>query len=138
MHYRIKARRQRLSHNFIFSLIGVIMTDCLFCKIVKGEIPSESIYEDEQVLAFNDINAQAPTHILIIPKKHITTLNDLEDEDVEVAGRLMKVAANLAKEKGFADAGYRVVMNCNQDGGQAVYHIHLHLLAGRRLALPLG
>ncbi|VAW78227.1 probable HIT family protein [hydrothermal vent metagenome] len=114
------------------------MTDCLFCKIVKGEIPSESIYEDEQVLAFNDINAQAPTHILIIPKKHITTLNDLEDEDVEVAGRLMKVAANLAKEKGFADAGYRVVMNCNQDGGQAVYHIHLHLLAGRRLALPLG
>ncbi len=116
------------------------MTDCLFCKIVKGEIPSESIYEDEQVLAFNDINAQAPTHLLIIPKKHITTMNDLEDEDedVEVAGRLMTVAAKLAKEKGFADAGYRVVMNCNQDGGQAVYHIHLHLLAGRQMTWPPG
>jgi len=114
------------------------MTDCLFCKIIKGEIPADKIFEDDAILAFNDINAQAPSHVLIIPKKHITTMNDLVDEDVEVVGRLIKVAADIAKEKGFADAGYRTVMNCNQDGGQAVYHIHLHLLGGRQMTWPPG
>ncbi len=114
------------------------MTDCLFCKIVKGDIPTDKIFEDDKVLAFNDINAQAPTHILIIPKKHIATMNDIEDEDINIVGRLMIVAANIAKEQGFADAGYRTVMNCNQEGGQAVYHIHLHLLGGRQMTWPPG
>ena len=114
------------------------MTDCLFCKIVNGDIPSDKVYEDDYVLAFNDLNAQAPTHILIIPKKHISTMNDLQAQDTEVVGQLMQVAANIAKDKGFSDAGYRVVMNCNQDGGQAVYHIHLHLLGGRAMAWPPG
>lgn len=114
------------------------MADCLFCKIVNGDISSDKIYEDDKVLAFNDLNAQAPTHILIIPKKHIATMNDLQAVDTEVVGQLMQVAAKIAKDKGFAEAGYRVVMNCNQDGGQAVYHIHLHLLAGRAMAWPPG
>ena len=114
------------------------MNDCLFCKIVNGDIPAEKVYEDDTVLAFNDINGQAPTHVLIIPKKHITTMNDLQDDDLALSGKLMHVAAGIAKEQGFAEAGYRVVMNCNQDGGQAVYHIHLHLLGGRPMAWPPG
>jgi len=114
------------------------MTDCLFCKMVKGEIPPDIVYEDDEVLAFNDINPQAPTHVLIIPKKHIATLNDASDEDTQVLGRLNMVAAQLAHKLGFADDGYRVVMNCNADGGQAVYHIHLHLLGGRSMTWPPG
>lgn len=114
------------------------MTDCLFCKMVNGEIPPDIVYEDDEVLAFNDINPQAPTHVLIIPKKHIATLNDASDEDTQVLGRLNIVAAQLAKKLGFAEDGYRVVMNCNADGGQAVYHIHLHLLGGRSMAWPPG
>jgi histidine triad (HIT) family protein len=114
------------------------MTDCLFCKMVNGEIPPDIVYEDDEVLAFNDINPQAPTHVLIIPKKHIATLNEASDEDTQVLGRLNIVAAQLAKKLGFAEDGYRVVMNCNADGGQAVYHIHLHLLGGRSMAWPPG
>lgn len=114
------------------------MTDCLFCKMVNGEIPPDIVYEDDEVLAFNDINPQAPTHVLIIPKKHIATLNDASDEDTQVLGRLNIVAAQLAQKLGFAEDGYRVVMNCNADGGQAVYHIHLHLLGGRSMAWPPG
>jgi histidine triad (HIT) family protein len=114
------------------------MTDCLFCKMVSGEIPPDIVYEDDEVLAFNDINPQAPTHVLIIPKKHIATLNEASDEDTQVLGRLNIVAAQLAKKLGFAEDGYRVVMNCNADGGQAVYHIHLHLLGGRSMAWPPG
>lgn len=114
------------------------MTDCLFCKMVNGEIPPDIVYENEEVLAFNDINPKAPTHVLIIPKKHIATLNDAGDEDTQVLGRLNIVAAQLAHKLGFADNGYRVVMNCNADGGQAVYHIHLHLLGGRSMTWPPG
>jgi len=114
------------------------MPDCLFCKLVEREIPAQIVYEDDQVLAFHDIDPQAPTHILIIPKRHISTLNDLSVEDAALVGRLQVTAAKLAKELGFAEAGYRVVMNCNQDGGQTVWHIHMHLLAGRSLTWPPG
>jgi histidine triad (HIT) family protein len=114
------------------------MTDCLFCKMVSGEIPPDIVYEDDDVLAFNDINPQAPTHILIIPKKHIATLNDADESDMAVLGKLNLVAAQLADKLGFAEAGYRVVMNCNAAGGQAVYHIHLHLLGGRSMSWPPG
>ncbi|MCE8023095.1 MULTISPECIES: histidine triad nucleotide-binding protein [Halomonadaceae] len=114
------------------------MQDCLFCKIVKREIPADIVFEDDQVLAFNDINPQAPTHVLIIPKRHIATLNDLEEADQTLVGRLPVVAAHLARERGFADDGYRVVMNCNDQGGQTVYHIHMHLMGGRRFTWPAG
>ncbi|MGY3726024.1 MULTISPECIES: histidine triad nucleotide-binding protein [Cobetia] len=112
--------------------------DCLFCKIINREIPADIIYEDEEVLAFNDINPQAPTHVLIIPKQHIATLNDIEESQLATVGRLQYTAARLAKEYGFADDGYRVVMNCNEDGGQTVYHIHMHLMGGRRFTWPAG
>jgi histidine triad (HIT) family protein len=114
------------------------MTDCLFCKMVSGEIAPDKVYEDDDILAFNDINPQAPVHILIIPKKHISTLNDAEESDTQLLGKLNTVAATLAKQSGYAEDGYRVVMNCNNAGGQAVYHIHLHLLAGRQMSWPPG
>lgn len=112
--------------------------ECLFCKIIKREIPGEIVYEDDQVLAFNDIAPQAPTHILIIPKIHMTTLNDIEETQQALVGRLTYIATKLAKERGFAEDGYRVVMNCNEQGGQTVYHIHLHLLGGRHFTWPAG
>jgi len=112
--------------------------DCLFCKIINREIPADIVYEDDQVLAFNDIDPKAPTHLLVIPKKHIATLNDLTEEDQIVVGRLSLTAAKIAKDKGFADDGYRVVMNCNEDGGQTVYHIHMHVMGGRRFTWPAG
>ena len=112
--------------------------DCLFCKIIKRDIPADIVYEDDEVLAFNDINPQAPTHILIIPKKHIATLNDIEEPDLAMIGRLQYTAAQLARERGFAEDGYRVVMNCNEMGGQTVYHIHMHLMGGREFTWPAG
>ncbi len=112
--------------------------ECLFCKIIDREIPGDIVYEDDEVLAFNDINPQAPSHILIIPKQHIATLNDLEEGDLALVGRLQYTAARLAKERGFAEEGYRVVMNCNDQGGQTVYHIHMHLMGGRRFTWPAG
>lgn len=112
--------------------------DCLFCKIINREIPADIVYEDEHMLAFNDINPQAPTHMLIIPKRHIATLNDLEEADLALVGRLQYTAAKLAKEAGFAEEGYRVLMNCNEKGGQTVYHIHMHLMGGRRFTWPAG
>jgi histidine triad (HIT) family protein len=114
------------------------MSDCLFCQIVKGDIPAERVYEDEDIIAFNDISPQAPTHVLIIPKAHIATMNDLTDEHAALYGRLALTAQHIAKDLGLADDGYRVVMNCNKHGGQEVYHIHLHLLAGRQLTWPPG
>ena len=114
------------------------MTDCLFCKMVNGDIAPDKVYEDDEILAFNDINPQAPLHILIIPKKHIATLNDAKDSDTPMLGKINKVAADLAAQAGYADDGYRVVINCNNAGGQAVYHIHLHLLAGRQMSWPPG
>lgn len=112
--------------------------ECLFCKIINREIPADIVFEDEHVLAFNDISPQAPTHQLIIPKKHISTLNDIEPDDLALIGRLQYTAAQLAKQQGFADDGYRVVMNCNEMGGQTVYHIHMHLMGGRALTWPAG
>jgi len=110
--------------------------DCLFCKIINKEIPADIIYEDERVIAFNDISPQAPTHALIIPRKHISTLNDINAEDTDLVGHMIKTAATIAKQQGFAESGYRTVFNCNEDGGQTVYHIHLHLLGGKAMGWP--
>lgn len=114
------------------------MSDNLFLKIIEREIPADIVYEDEQVLAFNDINPQAPIHVLIIPKKHVRTLNDVQDEDEAMLGRLLNVARKIAREKGIHEEGYRVVMNCNSGAGQTVFHIHLHLLGGRSFTWPPG
>jgi len=114
------------------------MSDCLFCKMVAGEIQPAKVYEDDEVLAFRDINPQAPTHILVIPKRHIATTNDLTDADAALVGKLTLVAAKIAAQEGLSERGYRTVMNCNRDGGQAVYHIHLHLLGGRGMGWPPG
>ncbi|WP_425914095.1 histidine triad nucleotide-binding protein [Pseudomonas sp. GWSMS-1] len=111
--------------------------DCLFCKIVAGEIPARKLYEDDQVIAFHDIGPQAPVHFLVIPKKHIRTLNDLNAADTALAGHILITAQRLAKEQG-CDDGFRVVMNCNELGGQTVYHIHMHVLGQRQLAWPPG
>lgn len=111
--------------------------DCIFCKIAKGEM-GETIYEDDRVVAFNDIDPKAPHHILIIPRRHIPTINDISEKDNELIGHLVQVAKSIAKEKGIAEKGYRLLFNCNRDGGQAVYHIHLHLLGGRQMNWPPG
>ncbi|WP_420599040.1 histidine triad nucleotide-binding protein [Neptuniibacter sp.] len=110
--------------------------DCLFCKIINKEIPADIIYEDEHVIAFNDISPQAPTHALIIPRKHIATLNDVQAEDGALVGHMVKTAATIAKQLGFDENGYRTVFNCNPHGGQTVYHIHLHLLGGKPMGWP--
>ena len=107
--------------------------DCLFCKIVNQELPADVVYEDDELLAFNDISPQAPTHILIIPKLHIATVNDLTESQLDLPGNMILRAKALASEKGIAESGYRLIMNCNPEGGQTVYHIHLHLLGGRQL-----
>jgi histidine triad (HIT) family protein len=114
------------------------MTDCIFCKIIAGTLPADIVYQDDEVLAFRDINPVAPTHILIIPKQHIATANEFSEENQALLGRLMLTASRLAKELGFAENGYRLTMNCNRDAGQTVYHIHLHLLAGRHFSWPPG
>ncbi len=114
------------------------MSDTVFDKIIRREIPADIVYEDEQVLAFRDINPAAPVHVLIIPKKSIPTINDLDEADEPLVGHLFTVAARLARELGCDQNGYRVVMNCNRDGGQSVYHIHLHLLGGRQMQWPPG
>jgi len=112
------------------------MTQCLFCKMAAGVIKPDVVFEDDTVLAFKDINPQAPVHILIIPKVHIATLNDLDD--TLLAGQLLQTAAKLAKQEGLSEDGYRTVFNCNKKGGQEVYHLHLHLLGGRQMHWPPG
>lgn len=112
--------------------------DCLFCKIASGQIPANVVYRDDHLVAFEDISPKAPLHLLIIPQKHIATLNDIHDEDCELMGRLLLAASKLAKQYNIADAGYRIVNNCNAGAGQTVFHIHLHLLGGRDLAWPPG
>lgn len=112
--------------------------DCLFCKIANQEIPSKKAYEDDSVYAFHDINPAAPTHILLIPRKHIATLDDLEPEDEPLMGSLFTIASKLAVESGNAAKGYRTVFNCGAGGGQTVFHVHLHLLAGRPFKWPPG
>ena len=114
------------------------MSDDLFLKIINREIPAEIVYETDEVLAFRDINPQAPVHILIIPKEPIRTINDLERSHSQLVGQLCLAAAELAEKEGISGDGYRVVMNCNEAGGQAVYHIHLHLLGGRQMVWPPG
>ncbi len=110
---------------------------CIFCKIVNDEIPSEKVYEDNDILAFKDLNPAAPIHILIIPKKHISSLNDVKSEDIEILGKLLLTTSKIAKEQGLSK-GYRVVNNCGEDGGQTVDHIHFHLLGERKLQWPPG
>lgn len=112
--------------------------NCIFCRIVKGEIPSKKVYEDDHVLAFHDIAPQAPVHILIIPKKHFSTILEIEESDKSLIGHIFTVANKIAKEQGFSERGFRIVTNCNSDGGQTVFHLHFHLLAGRQMHWPPG
>lgn len=112
--------------------------DCIFCKISQGEIPAKILFQDDQVVAFADVNPQAPIHHIIIPRRHIATLNDLNESDLPLLGHMIHTAQSLAKEENIAQEGYRIVMNCNGAGGQTVFHIHLHLLGGRMMTWPPG
>jgi len=112
--------------------------DCLFCRIASGDQPASVVFENDDVVAFKDINPQAPTHLLIIPRDHIESINDLSADDTELAGRLLSACKQIAESMGFAANGYRIVINCGSDGGQVVLHLHAHLLAGRGLSWPPG
>ena len=112
--------------------------DCLFCKILAGDIPADVVYESDTAVAFRDINPQAPTHVLIIPRQHIATINDISEDDQAIVGSLYSAARTIAAEEGFSEEGYRAVMNCNEAAGQTVFHIHLHLLGGRPFSWPPG
>ncbi len=113
-------------------------SNCLFCKVLAGDLPADIIYESETAIGFRDINPQAPTHVLIIPRKHIATINEIADEDQSIVGSLYSAAREIAVSEGLTDEGYRAVMNCNEAAGQTVFHIHLHLLGGRPLGWPPG
>lgn len=112
-------------------------TDCIFCKIASGEVPATKIFEDDDLVAFEDIKPAAPVHFLVIPKRHVSTLNDLEEESSSLLGKMMLAAVRLAKMKGVDESGFRQVINCNPEGGQVVYHLHLHILGGRQMG-PMG
>jgi len=114
------------------------MTNCLFCKLVAGDIPPDTVYEDDDVLVFRDVNPQAPLHVLAVPKQHIATINDLDAEHAGLVGKLYLAAQKVAQQEGVAEAGYRTVMNCNAQAGQTVFHIHLHILGGREMGWPPG
>jgi histidine triad (HIT) family protein len=114
------------------------MTDCIFCKIASGDIPAEKIFENDSVIAFRDLNPQAPLHALVIPKKHISTINDLTAEDTALVGEMFLAARQVAADNGLSARGYRTVMNCNAEAGQTVFHIHLHVLGGRAMTWPPG
>lgn len=112
--------------------------DCIFCKIIEKKIPSSIVYEDKNTLAFEDINPQAPVHIITIPKKHIERVSELKEEDSDLISKIIFAGNKIAKEKGLIDSGYRFVINCNRDAGQAVFHLHMHILGGRRMGWPPG
>lgn len=112
--------------------------NCLFCKILAGEIPADIVYESDSAIAFRDINPQAPTHVLVVPKRHIATINDIGDDDDALVGKLFMAAAEVARGEGIAEEGFRTVMNCNRRAGQTVFHLHLHVLGGRDLTWPPG
>ncbi|MBT8083662.1 MAG: histidine triad nucleotide-binding protein [Woeseia sp.] len=112
--------------------------DCLFCRIAAGKLDADIVFQNDAVVAFRDINAQAPTHVLIIPRKHVATINDLDSADAPIVGALFLAAQDIAEAAGISDVGYRVVMNCNEGAGQSVFHIHLHMLGGRKLGWPPG
>ena len=114
------------------------MSDCIFCKMATGEIEPDIVYQDDEILAFRDLNPQAPVHILIIPRRHISTINDMQSGDAELTGKLFLAAAKIADQEGIAEPGYRTVMNCNAGAGQTVFHVHLHLLGGRAMGWPPG
>lgn len=114
------------------------MTDCLFCKMIAGDIKPDTVFENDSVLAFRDINPQAPTHVLIVPKTHIATMNEFDTGHRELIGELFLAAQTVARQEGIDERGYRTVMNCNADAGQSVFHIHLHLLGGRHMTWPPG
>jgi histidine triad (HIT) family protein len=114
------------------------MSNCIFCKIAAGEIKGDLVYQDEQVVAFRDLNPQAPVHALVIPRRHIATTNDLGDQEADLVGRLVLAAKQVAQREGIAERGYRIVLNCNAEAGQSVFHIHLHLLGGRPMDWPPG
>ena len=114
------------------------MKDCLFCKIAAGAVEADIVYRDDEVTAFRDINPQAPVHIVIIPRKHIERSSDLTEKDIPLAGRLMETAARLAKDEGISEDGYRLVVNCNKNAGQVIFHLHMHLLGGRTFGWPPG
>lgn len=114
------------------------MSNCLFCKIIAGEIPAAKVYEDDRVIAFNDINPQAPMHVLVVPRRHIATLNDLSAADDGLVGSMVRAGAQIARAHGFDGPGFRTVFNCNAQAGQTVFHIHLHVFGGRTLAWPPG
>ena len=114
------------------------MPNCLFCRIIAGEIPASKVFEDEQVIAFTDINPQAPMHVLVVPRLHVATLNDLTPEHDVLVGAMVRRAASLAAERGYSAGGFRTVFNCNADAGQTVFHLHLHVLGGRRMHWPPG
>jgi len=114
------------------------MSDCIFCKIVNGDIPADIVYENDNVIAFKDMNPQAPMHVLVIPKKHISTINDIESEDAVIIGEMTLAAKAIAADFGYSERGFRTVMNCNAEAGQTVFHIHLHVLGGRAMTWPPG
>lgn len=114
------------------------MDDCIFCKIVSGDIAADIVYQDGDVLAFRDLGPQAPVHVLVIPKRHISTINDLQPEDAALIGKMYLAAKQVAKQEGMDESGYRCVMNCNDEGGQTVHHIHLHVLGKRQMTWPPG
>jgi len=117
---------------------GIFLEDCLFCRIASGEMDTDFVYEDEQLIVFKDINPQAPVHLLIVPKKHISDLNNLQSADNDLIGHVYQIAKKMAAEHDIAESGYRLVSNCGEQGGQTVYHIHFHLLGGRELQWPPG
>jgi histidine triad (HIT) family protein len=116
----------------------VIVADCLFCRIASGEIPANLVYEDDRLVAFNDVNPQAPMHVLVIPRRHIATVSDLAPEDDALVGAMIRTAAAVAQQRGYGPRGFRTVFNCNADAGQTVFHVHLHVLGGRPMTWPPG